>query len=421
MPRVIHPDSGLEAHPASSVPEKSECSALLQRVAASKTFHRSPRLRDLLLDIGEYTLASRIDELSEHAIGVRVFEREPSYNPGDDNIVRASVRQLRLKVKEYFETEGSGEFLFLEIPKGSYVAVFAHRPVPTPAELPKRAPFRDLRFSWAAGAVALVALLGGATWLLVSRSFERLSPEPPTIFTNLLAQNSDPVNFVLTDSAVVIMNRLTGRYPTIEEYSSGNFLQQRSAGLDPQMRELWPFIATRQITSLADVLILTRLYQENPAAAKRIEVRYARHMQTRDFKSGNFIVTGSSRANPWTDLFESSLNFQLDFTDLRITNGSPRNTEPRQFEARPDGPDFARVALSRNLAGNGFVLLIAGLQAEGTEGAGEFLLRSDSLQQIQKLLGLGARDPIPQCEFVLEIKTIQGTARSASIVAWRRR
>ena len=51
-----------------------------------------------------------------------------------------------------------------------------------------------------------------------------------------------------------------------------------------------------------------------------------------------------------------------------------------------------------DLAGNGFVLLIAGLQAEGTEGAGEFLLRSDSLQQIQKLLGLGARDPIPQCE-----------------------
>jgi hypothetical protein len=421
MQRVIHTDSGPEIHPGSKSPEKSDCSALLQRIAASKTFHRSPRLRDLLLDIGQHTLASGNDELSEHAIGVRVFEREPSYNPGDDNIVRASVRQLRLKIKEYFESEGSDESLFLEVPKGSYVAVFTPRPTPAPIELPQRpALFRDPRFSWAAGSAAMVALLAGATWLLSGRSLDRPGPEPATIFTTLLAQNSNPVNFILTDSAVVILNRLTGAKPSIEEYSSGKFLQQGANGLDPQMRELWPFIATRQITSLADVLILTRLYQENPSAAKRIQVRYARHMQTRDFKSGNFIVTGSSRANPWTDLFESSLNFQLDFTNLRVTNASPLKTEPRLFEARQDGPDFARVALLRNLAGDGFVLLIAGLQAEGTEGAGEFLLRSDSLQQIQRVLGLGSHDPLPLCEFVVEIKTIQGTARSASIVAWRR-
>jgi hypothetical protein len=95
--------------------------------------------------------------------------------------------------------------------------------------------------------------------------------------------------------------------------------------MEPHVPQVWPFIATRHITSLADVMILSRLYQENPAAARR----YVRYMQTRDFKSGNFIITGSSLANPWTGLFESSLNFQLDFTALRIGNAAPVDREPR--------------------------------------------------------------------------------------------
>ena len=424
MQRVIHPENGAESGPVSrsiELPQLSDCYALLHRIAGGKTFHRSPRLRDLLIDIGEHTLAGRPEELSEHSIGVRVFDREPGYNAGEDNIVRASVRQVRLKLKECFETEAIAEPLVLEIPKGSYVALFTPRLSPVPADLPEppSVPSRS-RVSWILGAMAAAVLIAGAIWLMASAPAIRLSSEPRTIFTNLLAQNSDTVNFVLTDSTLVTMNHVTGTEPSIEDYSSGKYLEKSAEGLNPQMRQLWQFFGSRQITSLADVLILSRLYQENPAAARRIEVHYARHMQTRDFKSGNFIITGSSVANPWTDLFEAPLNFQLDFAALRVHNRAPANGEPRVFEASSSGPDFARVALLRNLNGNGFVLLIAGLQAEGTEGAGEFLLRSDSLQQMRKALGLGPRDPIPQCEFVLEISTLQGTARSAKIVAWRR-
>ncbi len=110
-----------------SVDSTASSRDVLARIVASQTFSRSPRLRDLLLDIGEHTLSGQTDDLREQAIGVRVFGREESYNPSEDNIVRSSVRQLRAKLAEYYQTEGLAEPTILEIPKGSYNATFSPR------------------------------------------------------------------------------------------------------------------------------------------------------------------------------------------------------------------------------------------------------------------------------------------------------
>ena len=92
----------------------SEKQELVERVARSRSFGRAPRLRELLLYITHEALEGRPEELSELRIGVRVFGRPESYNPADDNIVRVSARQLRSKLKEYFESEGRDESLVLD-------------------------------------------------------------------------------------------------------------------------------------------------------------------------------------------------------------------------------------------------------------------------------------------------------------------
>ena len=48
-----------------------------------------------------------------------------------------------------------------------------------------------------------------------------------------------------------------------------------------------------------------------------------RDMQTRDFKSGNFVITGNPRINPGTSFFDSSLNFQFDLDLYVIHNLKP--------------------------------------------------------------------------------------------------
>ena len=95
---------------------------LVQRIAISPQFQKTARLRDFLTYVAVEALQGRTGELSEHHIGCGVFERRPGYSPADDNIVRVHARQLRLRLEEYFLTNGRDEPLVVEIPKGSVTA-----------------------------------------------------------------------------------------------------------------------------------------------------------------------------------------------------------------------------------------------------------------------------------------------------------
>jgi hypothetical protein len=106
---------------------------LVERVLGSTIFEKSPRLRSFLRYICECELGGRREEINEHSIGVHVFSRAASYNPGDDSIVRSQARFLRQRLEEYFRGEGEREPLRIVIPKGSYVPFFEQRASP-PAE-----------------------------------------------------------------------------------------------------------------------------------------------------------------------------------------------------------------------------------------------------------------------------------------------
>jgi hypothetical protein len=96
----------------------------VKQLLGSRTFTRSPRLAQFLEYIASCELGGRTDEISEQHIGITVFGRPPGYNPGDDNVVRSYARNLRLKLDEYYRTEGASDLLRVEIPKGAYRPVF---------------------------------------------------------------------------------------------------------------------------------------------------------------------------------------------------------------------------------------------------------------------------------------------------------
>lgn len=393
---------------------------LLSRILSSRTFSRSPRLRDLLNEIGNQTLAGRADLLSEHSLGVSVFGRPGDYEPATDNIVRASARQLRLKLREYFESEGAGEEWTLEIPRGSYVAVFSRRlQVPLAAAIPAPAGYWRRLSRPALMLCASVLCLGLSAALFVGARIA-VPSEPDTLIGRLCRSYSGPVFVVLTDSALNMQNHLLGpgSYPSLDAYADLSYLQGFTPRSPGQLM-FWRMLAERQITSLADVGILTRLLQTHPSLARRVVIRHARHMRTRDFKQGNFILTGSRNSNPWTELFEGPLQFQ--FVSRGIANLSPQPGEPSFFARSPDtNKSPARVALTSNLTHSGFVLLIAGSSMEGTEGAGEFLCSGLSIDFLSRLGGKDAVTP-PPFELILETTSSQGTASTTKIAALRRR
>jgi hypothetical protein len=86
-----------------------------EHAAGSQNFSRSGRLSAFLLHVVRCAIEGRTDELTEQQIGVQVFSRAPGYNPGEDNIVRTTARQLRQRLALYYQEEGFTESLRIQV------------------------------------------------------------------------------------------------------------------------------------------------------------------------------------------------------------------------------------------------------------------------------------------------------------------
>lgn len=107
--------------------------AQLEKIFASPHFAKALRLRRFLRFVVEQTAIGQADQLKEYPVGLEVFDRGPSFDPRVDSIVRVEAGRLRLKLKEYYETDGREDPLIIEIPRGSYAPVFQFRELALPA------------------------------------------------------------------------------------------------------------------------------------------------------------------------------------------------------------------------------------------------------------------------------------------------
>ncbi|MBV9625749.1 MAG: tetratricopeptide repeat protein [Acidobacteria bacterium] len=176
-PPEPQPLGGNGASPA-SVP------AALEKVLASTSFRKSAQLSRFLRYAVESTLRGEGDQLKEYRLGVDVMGRPPSYDPHKDPIVRLEARRLRAKLREYYDGEGRGDSVRIDIPKGGYAASFTangHHEVAVPAVAEevvptKMPPLGEISPGWStprlntlkllAAAIASVVLILGA-WVLM--------------------------------------------------------------------------------------------------------------------------------------------------------------------------------------------------------------------------------------------------------------
>src|SRR5580692_10846167 len=99
----------------------------LSRILESSIFVQSDRLGRFLRYTVETTLEGDAETLKEYVIGTEVYERKPPYHPSVDSIVRSEARRLRSKLKEYYESVGRNDSIFIYYRPGSYVPAFRRR------------------------------------------------------------------------------------------------------------------------------------------------------------------------------------------------------------------------------------------------------------------------------------------------------
>lgn len=99
----------------------------LNRVLDSPAMKRSESLSSFLRFIVEETLSGRGDRLKARVVATKALGRDSNFDSKADPIVRIQAGRLRRALDRYYEQEGQGEPIHIELPKGTYQPRFRLR------------------------------------------------------------------------------------------------------------------------------------------------------------------------------------------------------------------------------------------------------------------------------------------------------
>jgi len=169
------------------VPPATAIRLELQKVLESEAFREAEGLKRFLRYTVEHTLRGEGDQLKEYRLGLEVFDRDSSFDPRLDPVVRMAARRLRTKLRQYYDTEGLRDPVWIAVPKGSYAAEFSYHnaelhATQAPLEAVGTRPGRSWRipqFVLVSVAITAAALLAG--WTLSRRGGRTAAEVSPQI------------------------------------------------------------------------------------------------------------------------------------------------------------------------------------------------------------------------------------------------
>ena len=414
---------------------QDEHSALLQRVMWSHQIEKSARIREFLLYVCERALHEPSAEIHEQEIGYRVFGRPADYDTTADNIVRVTASQARKKLERYFASEGAAEPVILEIPKGRYTPVFRDRTqapaatvsAPEPEALPWYGGHRRAILILACCAPLFAVSTIWCAWKLrtervAARSELDANPTLRALWWQLLPRDG-ATDIVVTDSSLSLFQELLDRQLTLSEYLKPDlWAQATGVSSNPDLQSFAQRAAQRRFTSLGGVTTAYRIAQLAGKDRGHVSIHSARDFNIRQMKSDNVILLGSIRANPWVELIADRLNFRFGFDQKSrysyFENLAPQSGESKIYPTN-SGVSYCDIAFLPNLGRTGNILAIAGTEAEGTEGGGEFVTSERSLAQLRSLAVPGRDCHVPYFEVLLKSSRVGGAAPGFHIVAFR--
>jgi hypothetical protein len=431
------------------VPHAAALRVHLQSITESPAFKGSRRSQEFLTFIVARALDGHFDDLKERVLGVELFGRAPSYDTGDDAIVRVTACDVRKRLNHFYVEFGPRSDFRIDLPPGSYIpeihpvarplppppaeAVETVKPAPPesvvptggiPAGIPM--PVRRIRFV----RVAVAALLGivavSALWFWKQRrSAETAASLEHTLPWSAIIQPNRQLRLVFCDPEIVNVQRLLNYSITLSDYANQHYWP---ADTKPEANRLLQSIAYHgasvaavdaEIALQMDGLIL-------PFTKRPLQMQTARNMRLGDFKTeDSFVLFGSPRSNPWLELFQDQLDFRFEFDDVRkaefLRNRHPANGEAAAYvptaEGWGTGQAYAIVALVSNPEQNGQVLLLAGSNAEATEAAGKLVMNLDALPKILKSAGIDSNGRVRRFEILLRVSTMAGLPNTYEVVA----
>lgn len=452
---------------------KEEKLAQLEKVLQSRTLQNSESLKAFLRFVVEQTIADRDVLLKEYTIATEVFGRNSDYDPRIDSVVRVQAGRLRTKLQEYYTTEGKGDQIVIDLPKGHYHPVFncPHPEAATEPALGAPAPPNgdtsiggaalaaindQLRFETDSArrtgkwvrllSASIIVLLGVAVLALYfsNRELRRRQAALPAIDASLNTADFKAVWSPFIEDAESPLLVLSN--PTIYRFlneADPDSLERRAIQLTPeQTRALveapefkgqWTGGDAPQLipslgmyTGMGEAIGVYRLTDLLRASNKTILLRQSRFVSAADLKYRNVILLGSIYVNEWSRKLPSVENFNYTFS-ATIENRDPLPGEEREYKPKFNeqtgelAVDYALITVKPNVSGEHAVMTLAGIFSEGTEAAAEFVTTRNHIAVLgQRLRQLGGSSAPPKYyQALLKVEVENGTPTTITLLSLR--
>jgi hypothetical protein len=419
--------------PLHAVGEREQNWRQIDKLAASHTLHGSESLCKLLRYLAEHALHQPGVPVKEYQIATEVFGRPPGFDPQVDSTIRVQAGRLRLKLAEYYATEGVEDSIGVELPKGSYLLTFHTRvpaseakngePPPEPSGQGETALQRRMRLWMIASIVLAILLLAAGMFIL-----------------GLLSAQKSSRNRVLdSEEAAIPAYRtfwrafVTGPEQPWVVFSNGAFVGRPETG----MRYFNPARDSREqhildhYTGVGEVLAIHELDRTFGLLHQQIRVKRGSLLSLDDAKNNNLIFVGSPAENLSLRDLPGTQEFLFQRVesgprkgDLGVVNVHPQADEPKVFLASPSDAtlteDYSVLALLRGLNPGRSVMILAGTTTIGTQAAVEYVCRQTSLEELLLRLSVSDNGEVQPFEAVLRVTVKRGVPVQTELVALRK-
>lgn len=442
----------------------------LERILKSRHFIHAPKKQRFLQLICDFYLTGRARELNEYLIGREVFDRDDSYNPGADPIVRVGAHDVRKRLELYYQNEGAQDEVRMGIPIGSYEPTFlrvagvegaseqpkADDALPTSGGLKTKSAFpltavepsappvrsqgasRQTKLMWALGGVTIFLILITGTLLMRNRELTRqvseiqaVSPGTYGPIWEPFLKSPDPTMLVVSNPPVYrFMN--DGDPPSLIKRSillpndQAAFLTEALHGKFLIRNTPTPRLVLSQedYTGLGEAIGLYRLTDLLRGAGRSVLLKQSRTVSPEDLKNHNLLFLGSVWTNEWSGKLPSDEDF-VHSGHATIENRRPQPGEEREYESKFDAQsgdlteDYALVTVKPNISNENTVMILAGIRSAGTEAAAEFITDARHLPKLAaRLKQIGARGEMPRFyQVLLKVGVENGIPTTISPVA----
>ena len=407
--------------------EREQYLGQIDKLVNSHVLHGSESLCKLLRYLAKHVLDHPGSPIKEYQIATEVFGRSTDFDPQLDSMVRVQAGRLRVKLTEYYGSDGAEDPVLVELPKGTYVLSFHHR-APAPSRSPTGSIRGDasesaLRRNWIIATTLLAVLLAVAVVAILSMVSSR-NPAQAGI-----ARESDgvPAAFRVFWNAFA-----SGPEEPWVIFSNAKFVGRPEIALryyDP-VKDGRSTMIFDHYTGVGEVLAVHELDHLFATLHRQIRVKRGSLFSLDDAKNNNLIFVGSSLEN--LTLLELPGTQEFVFRrvpsgprkgDPQIVNVHPQPGEPKEFLGTPaDEPmteDYAVIGLVRGLDPGQAVLILAGDTTMGTQAAVEYVCRKNSVEELLLRLSVSQTGQLKPFEAVIHVKVTRGVPVSTELVALR--